>query len=123
MNVSEGMLVHIYEEEDGSGWVKVADASGVNKGLVPASYIEVAEQLDGVGPIRQGAGEHVRGIYVYEAKGSDELAVKEGELIELSGGPSGGRNYGDGWWEGINSKGQRGIFPSNYVVLLTSPDS
>jgi hypothetical protein len=42
----------------------------------------------------------VRGIYNYDAQGSDELGVREGELIELSAGPNGGENFGDGWWEG-----------------------
>jgi len=42
----------------------------------------------------------VRGIYDYPAQGSDELGISEGEMIELSGGPNGGQNYGDGWWEG-----------------------
>jgi formin-binding protein 1 len=35
----EGSNVHIVEEDDGSGWVKVADGKG-GKGLVPASYVE-----------------------------------------------------------------------------------
>ena len=42
----------------------------------------------------------VRGIYDYQAQGSDELGISEGEIVELSGGPSGGQNYADGWWEG-----------------------
>ena len=42
----------------------------------------------------------MRGIYEYQPQGPDELAVKEGELIELSPGSSGGQNYADGWWEG-----------------------
>jgi len=42
----------------------------------------------------------VRGLYDYPAQGSDELGIGEGEMIELSGGPNGGQNYGDGWWEG-----------------------
>ena len=40
-NLAES-TVHVLEEDDGSGWVKVADDSG-GKGLVPASYIEVLE--------------------------------------------------------------------------------
>jgi hypothetical protein len=75
----------------------------------------------------------VRALYQYEARGSDELELREGELIELSTGPSGGQNYGEGWWEGkisvqrffgaksevppagYDSSGRKGIFPSNYV--------
>lgn len=36
----EGQSVRVLEDDDGSGWVKVGDASGGN-GLVPASYIEL----------------------------------------------------------------------------------
>lgn len=42
----------------------------------------------------------VRGLYDYHSQGPDELDVSEGARIELTSGPSGGRNYGDGWWEG-----------------------
>ena len=42
----------------------------------------------------------VRGIYDYQPTGPDELALREGELLELTAGPSGGQSYADGWWEG-----------------------
>ena len=34
--------MHVIEEDDGSGWVKVLDEDG-GRGLVPASYIESAD--------------------------------------------------------------------------------
>jgi hypothetical protein len=34
--------VRVIEEDDGSGWIKVVDEEG-GRGLVPASYIEVAD--------------------------------------------------------------------------------
>lgn len=34
-------MVRVVEEDDGSGWVKVADSDG-EKGLVPATYLEGA---------------------------------------------------------------------------------
>lgn len=42
----------------------------------------------------------VRAIYDYEAQGGGELSLQEGQLIQLTDGASGGRNYADGWWEG-----------------------
>ncbi|KAJ3850213.1 hypothetical protein EV368DRAFT_75273 [Lentinula lateritia] len=112
---SEGSTVTVIEHDDGSGWVKVHDGSG--DGLVPASYL-----LHETGPAsssnEQGSGQYVKAIYAYEARGSDELGLKDGELIELSSGPSGGQYYGEGWWEGIDSLGQKGIFPSNYILNL-----
>jgi len=120
--ISEGAIVHVVEDDDGTGWIKVVDGSG-RKGLVPASYVEISQgtKIPLLDPLqshpRQGSGKYVRGIYDYSAQGSDELGISEGEMIELSGGPTGGQNYGDGWWEGINSNGKKGIFPSNYVEL------
>jgi len=42
----------------------------------------------------------VRGLYDYHSQGPEELDVSEGVRIELTSGPSGGRNYAEGWWEG-----------------------
>ncbi|KAI0916824.1 hypothetical protein AcW1_007829 [Taiwanofungus camphoratus] len=124
--VSEGAIVQVLEEDDGSGWVKVADNSG-GRGLVPASYIELLSAVSTTpqNPVaipassrQQGSGQYVKGVFQYEAQGPDELSVNEGQLIELTGGLSGGSNYADGWWEGIDTSGKRGIFPSNYVKLV-----
>lgn len=48
----EGTLVHVLEDDDGSGWVKVADDRG-GKGLVPASYIETTNAGDDARPAAQ----------------------------------------------------------------------
>ncbi|GBE83192.1 hypothetical protein SCP_0502390 [Sparassis crispa] len=124
--ISGGNFVHVLEEDDGSGWVKVSDNSG-GKGLVPASYLELEDGASAPAKMKisvptsmpqQGSGKYVRGIYAYEAQGPDELDVEEGGLIELTGGPTGGTDYGDGWWEGIDASGKKGIFPSNYVEFV-----
>ena len=143
------------EPDDGSGWVKVADDRGRN-GLVPASYLEhdvspppqALSQQGGSGqrgnsPLTDSMSFHalietvVRAIYPYDAQGDDEISFKEGEVIELTSGPTGGQHYGDGWWEGqclfalssfivadayriigFTSNGRKGIFPGNYVRYL-----
>ncbi|KIP02892.1 hypothetical protein PHLGIDRAFT_271826 [Phlebiopsis gigantea 11061_1 CR5-6] len=127
--VSEGSVVQIVEEDDGSGWVKAMDDSG-GKGLVPASYLVPVGPSEAVhsraSPPRggteerrqQGSGQYARAIYEYTAQGADELSLNEGQLLELTGGASGGTNYANGWWEGLDSTGQKGIFPSNYVELV-----
>lgn len=51
------------EDDDGSGWVKVADDQGA-KGLVPASYVEFIDETDAPPSIPvnsrpiQGAGKY-----------------------------------------------------------------
>nr|GAT60101.1 predicted protein [Mycena chlorophos] len=116
--VTEGATVQVIEPDDGSGWVKVSD--GENTGLVPASYVETTTEPAATtvqSASEEGSGEYVRAIYAYTARGSDEIALSDGELVELTAGPQGGKHYGDGWWEGINSTGDKGIFPSNYVEM------
>jgi len=113
------MNVRILEPDDGSGWVKVADQDG-NSGLVPASYIQTAQGRSADTEKRLGGGERgrcqlmrtdfaackhysylVRAIYPYIAQGPDELSLREGDILELSSEQTnGGKNYGDGWWEG-----------------------
>lgn len=42
----------------------------------------------------------VRGLFDYQATGEDEINVRKDSRIRLTTGPRGGKNYGDGWWEG-----------------------
>ncbi|KAH9999595.1 hypothetical protein BJV74DRAFT_944693 [Russula compacta] len=115
--VHEGASVRVVEEDDGSGWVKVADEAG-GQGLVPASYVEAVDATQATSPATShplSPGQYVRGLYDYRSQGPDELEVSEGARIQLTSGPSGGRNYAEGWWEGIDGLGRKGIFPSNYV--------
>ncbi|KAG1743309.1 uncharacterized protein EDB91DRAFT_1328561 [Suillus paluster] len=140
LNVTEGSVVRVLEEDDGSGWVKVADSSG-EKGLVPATYLEHAGglPLETTAPSQQNSqqasGIYVRALYDYRAQESEELTIHEGDFVELSSGASGGQNYAEGWWEGIGPYGlhfsddqliiilgfsrdrKKGIFPSNYNQL------
>lgn len=51
----------------------------------------------------------VRGIYAYASGGPDELSLDEGELIELTSGPNGGQQYGDGWWQGKWQAASKGL--------------
>ncbi|KAF9005437.1 hypothetical protein BDQ17DRAFT_1389780 [Cyathus striatus] len=118
LNAAEGTTVHIIEHDDGSGWVKVADKTG-SRGLVPATYLEIGSSAN---TSRKTSStfvkQRVRALYNYEAGGNDEISLKEGDILELSSGPSGGTNFGDGWWEGFDAHGRKGIFPSNYVKLI-----
>ncbi|KAI3616200.1 hypothetical protein WG66_014005 [Moniliophthora roreri] len=127
LSVSDGASVSVLEPDDGSGWVKVADGRGA-KGLVPASYLELEEETESsptVSAAQLGTGRYgkhqlssLAAIYHYAPGGPDEIGLQEGELIELSSGPTGGQNYGEGWWEGFDSQGRKGIFPSNYVEVV-----
>jgi hypothetical protein len=59
----EGATVHVVEEDDGSGWVKVTNNHG-GKGLIPASYLETADvkslELSGGSEEPRGSGQFGR---------------------------------------------------------------
>jgi len=55
----------------------------------------------------------VKALYSYDAQEEGELSFEENEiLINVVEVP------GEGWWSGNNSKGQYGMFPSNYVTSV-----
>ncbi|KAJ1309726.1 hypothetical protein OPQ81_006491 [Rhizoctonia solani] len=117
VSITEGTTAQVIEPDDGSGWVKVANERGV-EGLVPATYIEIMgpalnKRRAPPPPTRNApAAKLVKALYSYEAQGDDELSLTEGATYEIT--PN-GESAGDGWWEGIDSSGKKGIFPSNYV--------
>jgi predicted ferric reductase len=54
-----------------------------------------------------------RAIYNYEAQSTDEIPLREGEIIVVENRDE------SGWWTGRSQEtGARGLFPKNYVVLV-----
>ncbi|KAF6208433.1 hypothetical protein GE061_016889 [Apolygus lucorum] len=56
-------------------------------------------------------------LYSYEPANPDELALQEGEIITLI--TREGQDLG--WWKGEH-KGKVGVFPDNFVQLITAPE-
>ncbi|KAM6930260.1 sorting nexin-18a [Xenentodon cancila] len=56
-----------------------------------------------------------RALYDFNSENPGEVSVKENEILTV---------YSDqdieGWFEGTNSKGERGLFPASYVEILRS---
>ncbi|KRX17103.1 Sorting nexin-9 [Trichinella nelsoni] len=53
----------------------------------------------------------VQVLYDFDAQpGSGELSVQTGEYLTVTR-----QDVGDGWWEGLNSRGEHGLFPQAYV--------
>lgn len=48
----------------------------------------------------------------YTQKEPDELSLISGETIFKI------NKLTEGWWEGVNSKGRKGMFPENFVRLV-----
>uniref|UniRef100_A0A673T0U7 Palmitoyltransferase n=1 Tax=Suricata suricatta TaxID=37032 RepID=A0A673T0U7_SURSU len=62
----------------------------------------------------QSQSDMARVMYDFAAEpGNNELTVSEGEIITITNPDVGG-----GWLEGRNSKGERGLVPTDYVEIL-----
>uniref|UniRef100_H3B383 CD2 associated protein n=1 Tax=Latimeria chalumnae TaxID=7897 RepID=H3B383_LATCH len=58
-----------------------------------------------------------KALYSYEGTNDDELSLKEGDIVLIINKETGEQ----GWWEG-ELNGKRGVFPDNFVTLLSEPE-
>ncbi|KXJ05269.1 Sorting nexin-9 [Exaiptasia diaphana] len=62
------------------------------------------------------AGNKVRVLYDFDGDiNSGELIVSTDEILTVTR-----TDVGDGWWEGMNHNGMRGLFPEAYVEVRKS---
>ncbi|MBN3315491.1 SNX18 protein, partial [Atractosteus spatula] len=54
-----------------------------------------------------------RALYDFNSENPGEITVKENEIVTLYS-----ENDIEGWLEGVNSRGERGLFPASYVEIL-----
>ncbi|KAF7662578.1 hypothetical protein LDENG_00232090 [Lucifuga dentata] len=59
-----------------------------------------------------------RALYDFSSENPGEVSVKENEIVTLYS-----EQDIDGWFEGANSKGERGLFPASYVEILRNDAS
>ncbi|KAG5684666.1 hypothetical protein PVAND_013884 [Polypedilum vanderplanki] len=55
-------------------------------------------------------------LYDFTSEIENELSIIAGEILTVTD-----RDVGNGWWEGTNSAGKRGIFPASYVEEIKTP--
>jgi hypothetical protein len=53
-----------------------------------------------------------KAMYDYQASGSDEISLREGDIIIVL------EQHPDGWWLG-ELNGKRGLFPGNYTEIIS----
>nr|CAD7260502.1 unnamed protein product [Timema shepardi] len=64
----------------------------------------------------EGEDNHVRALYDFNGEsGTAELTITAGDVLTVTR-----QDVGEGWWEGVNSLGQTGLFPAAYVEELES---
>lgn len=56
-----------------------------------------------------------RALYDFSSENPGEVSVKENEIVTLYS-----EKDIEGWLEGVNSKGERGLFPASYVEIMRS---
>ncbi|KYO30202.1 SH3 domain-containing kinase-binding protein 1 isoform X6 [Alligator mississippiensis] len=85
----------------------------VGKKLPPAAATQEPMKIEADN--RTKVKEYCKVIFPYEAQNDDELTIKEGDIVMLLS-----KDCIDvGWWEG-ELNGRRGVFPDNFVKLLSS---
>ncbi|RWS28411.1 sorting nexin lst-4-like protein [Leptotrombidium deliense] len=58
----------------------------------------------------------VKVLYDFQSQpGSGELTIQTDEILTVTR-----QDVGEGWWEGLNSKGESGLFPAGYVETISS---
>ncbi|XP_017285498.1 sorting nexin-33 [Kryptolebias marmoratus] len=70
---------------------------------------------------RSSAKMSVKGLalYTFISENKEEISIQENEEVTIFD-----ENSGNGWFQGENSRGERGLFPASYVkVLRTRSDS
>ncbi|XP_072218770.1 CD2-associated protein isoform X1 [Leuresthes tenuis] len=69
------------------------------------------------GDCKPKAKEHCKVTYFYEATNEDELCLKEGDIVQILSKDTGE----PGWWRG-EIGGKEGVFPNNFVVLVSEAE-
>lgn len=63
----------------------------------------------------EGQGWQARALYDFEPQAAGEISVWANETVTVIN-----KDVGEGWCEGINSRGETGLFPENYVEMLAA---
>ncbi|KAF9971519.1 hypothetical protein BGZ73_005525 [Actinomortierella ambigua] len=143
MSLVEGEILYNVSELD-VGWWSGESEDGARSGLFPANYVELIEHAhpdyhEGAAAAEAaaaheeanhsaaaavatatpagGGGGHASdkptavALYDYVAGEPNEISFVEGEtIVDIE-------QVTDDWWQGVNHKGESGLFPANYVEL------
>ncbi|CAG8439340.1 6554_t:CDS:10 [Diversispora eburnea] len=137
LTLVEGELIRDIIKLD-DGWWQGTTEDGTRSGLFPANFVElidpeeISNRNNEVGydvdlnpdeveqqevPEAESEEHHqalpsARALYDYSAGEPNEISFEEGQIITDIDFIS------DGWWQGTEEGGTKGLFPANYVELL-----
>lgn len=83
-------------------------------------FIDAAIQFANIfSPLESSTAEEQRYkvVYDYSPENDDELTLKKGDSVIVTN-----KDICDGWWEG-RSNGKSGVFPNNFVELLSAAET
>uniref|UniRef100_A0A0N5AHA2 SH3 domain-containing protein n=1 Tax=Syphacia muris TaxID=451379 RepID=A0A0N5AHA2_9BILA len=99
LSFNRGDVIRIHKFVD-ANWIQ-GERNG-QTGIFPSSYVQIDEYL----PYDQ---KRVIVLYPFYARNRNELTLKKGEIVRYR------RSIDSNWIEGVNVKGEIGIFPRTYV--------
>ncbi|PRP76907.1 hypothetical protein PROFUN_06185 [Planoprotostelium fungivorum] len=98
LTFKEGDVI-VVDKMDPSGWWH--GMMGDKKGLFPGNYCDLMGDDE----------KKVRVTYDFAGQNSDELCVKEGDVLVVE-------NESEGWLLAVDAKGKQGLVPANYTEPL-----
>ena len=103
LKLEEGTALFVINEDPTGWWL---GATGSSVGFFPGSYIQYLDDDEQIGCVRAKALQDFTGDY------DGDLSLSSGEVVTVT-------DYKDSWFTGVKKNGESGIFPCQYVQLLT----
>ena len=101
--LEEGTVLFVICEDESGWWL---GATGSYVGFFPGSYVQYLDDDEQIGCVRAKALED----FVGDCDG--DLSLTTGEIVTV-------QDYKDSWYTGAKKNGEVGIFPCQYVQILT----
>ncbi|KAJ6245244.1 sh3 and f-bar domain-containing protein [Anaeramoeba flamelloides] len=111
LGFSQGDSIHVIKKHS-SGWWE-GECNG-QRGLFPMNFVsENPEEVESGESGDINVGDRTQALYDYQAEGSGELSLAEGDVIVITG-------LDDGWYIGYieGGDGTEGSFPGNYIEKI-----
>jgi len=113
LTLAVGDIVKIIDQSDDGWWE--GELNGKH-GMFPENFVEVIDEvpinnIPKPAPIAKPPKVTARVTFDYDAEETDELNLREGDVIQILD------QEDEGWWEGL-CNGKRGMFPSNFVKII-----
>ena len=114
LTIRQGEVITNVKQMSG-GWWEGTHPSGKH-GLFPENFVKVVAGVtttESSSDVELRKGKRCRVLFSYRPSHEDELELKPNEVIDFI------CEVEDGWWRGKAADGAVGVFPSNFVELVS----